>query len=156
MKQNERTEVRRVVLWNIPGGIRGILPHGLHSSLTAGLCSFVSQTALPHALPWCALLSLPHTIETATACNERCPAVTHAVWLLVCYSYELLTYRGSSWISWAEQSSGLWWSTDFFFPAVYFYSVLIFLLETEADWNSSCSFCLNEKEQEFINHGTTC
>lgn len=124
-------------------------------SLTAGLCSFASQTALPRALP--AVLSLlTHSTEAAMACNERCPAGTLAMWLLACYSYELLTYRDSSWIARAEPPSGLWWSTDFFFPTVSLYSVLIFFLETEADWNSSYTFCLNKKEQEFINHGTTC
>lgn len=47
-------------------------------SLTAGLCSFASQTALPRALP--AVLSLlTHSTEAAMACNERCPAGTLAL-----------------------------------------------------------------------------
>lgn len=50
-KINAWTEVRKKLLWNIPSGTRGILSHDLHFSLTTGLCSFVSWTALPQ--PWC-------------------------------------------------------------------------------------------------------
>lgn len=82
---------------------------------------------------------------------ERCPAVTDAIGLLACYTYELLSY-------W-EQPCRLCEALIFFlllFPAVWLYSVVLFFLETEADWNCSCSSCLKEKEQEFINHITTC
>lgn len=117
-KRNAWTEVRKKLLWNIPGGIRGILPHDLHSNSRA------LQLCLPNctATTMMSCLSLPHTTETAVACSARCPAVTHAIGPLAYYSYKLLSYGDSSWIARAEQSFRLWWSTDlvkhFFFPAM--------------------------------------
>lgn len=61
-------------------------------------------------------------------------------------------------LQWADKPLSLWWSTDFYFIFFLLCSYILHWLfsETEADWNSSCSFCLNKKEQKFINHGTTC
>lgn len=70
MKRNEWTEARRVLLWNIPGGSRDILPHGLQSNSRAPkphccvlcqLCCLSYYT--PQKLPWHAMkgVLLGHT-----------------------------------------------------------------------------------------------
>lgn len=131
--------------------------HPMTCSLTAELCSFASQTALPHALP--AVLSLlPHTTETAVACNERCPAGTHAMSVLACCSHSRSFSPAGTprELQGQNHHPGFGEAPASFFPTVLLYSVLILFLETEADWSSSCTFCLKKKKQEFINRGTTC
>lgn len=150
MKRNEWTEARRVVLWDTPGGSRDILPHGLQSNSRALAlppkqhCMLCQLCFLPYhtrqELPWHAMegVLLGHS-PYVTPCRPQLRA-SHLWGLLV-------NCKGRTIIQALVKHQLL-----FSYCVIIF---CIFFLETEAEWNSSGTFCL-KKEQGFINHVTTC